>query len=165
MQGGTVGRRLPPYGISRCPVSFRFARNSLPRILEAVDDFFHLNGALKAGYLGVLFRHAMLPVTECLQDSKMVQEVLKASSRFDSQTDEALFLSCQGPARATHRRGSLGGNEIVFSKHDMRSNMWSNTLLKRFKECHSAVGCIPGDAVNFDQFWFKLANVVHTSGT
>jgi len=70
MQGGTVGR------------------NSLPRILEAVDDFFHLNGALK--------------------DSKMVQEeVLK------------------GPARATHRRGSLGG-----------------------------------DAVNFDQFWFKLANVI-----
>ena len=56
--------RLPPlYGLSRCPVSFRFARNSLPRILEAVDDFFHLNGALKAGFEGVL--HAMLDFQQC----------------------------------------------------------------------------------------------------
>lgn len=64
-------------------------RNSLTRILEAVDDLFHLKGALK--------------------DSQMVQqEVLKG-----------------GPSRATHRRGSLGG-----------------------------------DAVSFDQFWFKMANVI-----
>lgn len=64
-------------------------RNSLTRILEAVDDIFHLKGALK--------------------DSQMVQqEVLKG-----------------GPSRATHRRGSLGG-----------------------------------DAVSFDQFWFKMANVI-----
>lgn len=44
-------------------MSFRFARNSLPRILEAVDDFFHLNGALKAGFEGVL--HAMLDFQQC----------------------------------------------------------------------------------------------------
>eukprot|EP00438_Fugacium_kawagutii_P023252 Skav204756 [mRNA] locus=scaffold1013:221397:230009:- [translate_table: standard] len=61
----------------------------MPVLAQAVDDFFHLKGALK--------------------DSKMVEEdILKG-----------------GQSRTSHRRGSLGG-----------------------------------DAVTFDTFWFKMANVI-----
>ena len=120
--------RLPPlYGLSRCPVSFRFARNSLPRILEAVDHFFHLNGALKAGFEGVL--HAMLDFQQCTafagqqdgsgggsQGFRVFQiwlpltQALENTNWWSSSTQRVVL---QGPARATHRRGSLGGNEIV----------------------------------------------------
>jgi hypothetical protein len=54
MQNGIVGRTvfisgrpLPvPYGGS---MAWLCCRNSLTRILEAVDDLFHLKGALKVG--------------------------------------------------------------------------------------------------------------------
>lgn len=72
MQNGIVGRRLRILPSSSALFALLFpvpglflyvrllfvrggGRNTLPRILEAVDDFFHLKGALKVPKLGSNF--------------------------------------------------------------------------------------------------------------
>ena len=59
------------------------------------------------------------------------------------KTVELSVSQPQGGSRATHRRGSLGGAADR-------------------KRLHCCKRDLTGDAVTFDQFWFKMANVVRS---